>query len=297
MDVELPDSINETVPPKERLELAKKIEHEYEEASKLLKKKQYKEALKRYKLVFSQEAQPYFHFPSREIARLMKGYPPAVTVIRRWRNDKEKLIMSEKFDLTLIRQWRELNSCVGEEKRTLEVFLKLKERGATEKTLHALLSHVWKSFARSKKYDVLASYMPDLGFRLLVHATEYDGMTLFPRDKGTSTGAKMQRRWEFDYHVDYMLHEGTLSYEIALGLGMKSVANAFAKKILGVETSDRAYAGLIRGAIRARAYDEAATLFGAAKTEFTSRKLRACFKTIRRLPKSYLARLNVKPLR
>lgn len=292
MALETKDSSNETTPIQARLELSKKVEHEYEEASKLLRRKLYKESLRKYKWVFSQEATADLFLDAREIMTLLKGYPPAITILKRWRNDKEKLIRSEKCDLPLIRQWRDLNECLGEKERTLEVFLEMREAGADERTLRHLLSNVWERFAKAKNYEALKNYLPSLGTYILLHAMEYDAAILFPRDE--SKGAM---RWDIEYHTDYMLNDGTLSYEVALGVRMKLVASEFAKKILGVETSDRAYAGLIRSAIRARCYDEAIALFTEAKIAFGLRRLRKSLKAIRRLPKSRLAQVGLKPAR
>src|SRR5438105_4907615 len=105
MDVEVPDATVEMTSPQERLALAQRIQAEHAEASKLLNEKSYREALKKYKWVFSQKSKPEFSLSTAEINKLMKGYAPAIKVIKRWRNDKEKLIMAEKFDLSLIRDW------------------------------------------------------------------------------------------------------------------------------------------------------------------------------------------------
>ncbi len=289
----MPDAAIEAMSPQERIALAQRIQTEQEEASELLNNKMYKEALKKYKWVFSQQIESKAFLSASDVNKLMKGYPPAIKVIRRWRNDKEKLILAERFDLSLVSDWSRLNTCLGEENRTLEVFLKLKASGAKERLLHVILNTLWKNFARTKEYKALDTYLPHLGFHVLLHATEYDSMRLFPRHEDS----KANLRWDLQRHLNYMLDEGTLSYEVALGLGRKSVAFELAKKILSVESSDRAYAGLVRSAIRARSNEEAVALFKEAKESFSARQLRKTLKEIRRLPKAHLSELGISRLR
>jgi hypothetical protein len=85
-----------------------------------------------------------------------------------------------------------------------------------------------------------------------------------------------------------LIEDGPLKYEVALGLKEMHVADVFAQKILGVETSDRVYASLIRAAIRARAYTEAIALYDRARSQFTLRRLRYSNKVIKTLPKKHL---------
>jgi hypothetical protein len=153
--------------------------------------------------------------------------------------------------------------------------------------LNDILNETWQSFVRSKNYDVLASYLPTLGFHLLSHATEYDSTVLFPKQRGMT---EIQQLKYLEYQVNYMLREGILIYEAALGLGNKRVAFEFARKILGVQTSDLVYAGLIKAAIRARAFEEAMDLFNEAKGVFSIRKLRNSSDAIKLIPKPHKGR-------
>lgn len=284
-------TIEEKNSPRERIALEQRVSQEYDTAFKLLKKKSYKEALKKYKWVFSQPSRPERFLSTREIVRLIKGYPPALKVIKRWRNDKEKLIRAGKCDLLLINEWRDLNSGLGETNRSLEVFLKLKSAGADANLLKDIVRLIWVHFARAKEYNVLADYLPHLGFSIIHHAIQHDSMILFPDEEEDSNES---RAWERDYHKTFMMEDGILSYEVALGLGKKSIAREFAKKILSVETSDRAFAGLIRAAIRTRSYDDAVNQYRAARDAFTPRKLKNTLKQIRRLPKSHLSQLRIR---
>lgn len=279
----MPDAIKEITPPQQRLDSSRLLESEFKQALELLRNKNYKGALKKFKWVFSHDHVPGRFLSSGEITNLLKGYPTAVTVIRRWRNDKEKLILVGKVDLPLIRDWCLLNNCLREKDRTIAVFLKLKDSGANERLLHDILNEVWPSFAKTKNYNVLSGYLSTLGFHVLLHATEYDSLTLFPDHRDLS---KELRRLEFERHIQFMLTKGTLSYEVALGLNYQSVASEFAKKILQVESSDRAYAGLIKAAIRAGSYEEATKLFDEARSAFSLRRLRKCATEMKRLPKA-----------
>jgi hypothetical protein len=281
MNEQMPDKITELVAPQNRLELERKVEDEYEAARTLLKDKHYKEALKKFKWVFATQASHDLFLRPSEIVKLAKNYPPAGAVIKRWRNDKERLVIAQKADTTLVRQWDTLNTCLGEKERTCDVFLSLQAAGAHDELLHSILNHIWERLARSKKYDLLQAYLPTLGFHLLLHAVDYDSLILFP---GHRKLTKDRRREDLDRHIAYILQKGSLSYEVALGLGEKRVAAEFAKKILSIETSDRAYAGLITGAVSAHAYPEAAAMFDDAKGKFSLRRLRHSSKAIRAMP-------------
>jgi hypothetical protein len=289
MDEGLPDKIKERVSPQIRLDVERHVESEYEVARTLLRDGLFKEALKKFKWVFANDSSHHLFLPRTEIVKLTKNYPPAGAVIKRWRNDKERLVMEQKADSTLISQWNTLNSCLGEKDRTSDVFLKLEAADADEQLQHSILSHIWEKMARSKKYDHLKGYLPTLGFHLLLHAVEYDSLILFP---GHGKLTKNQRRDDIKRHVAYFLHDGPISYEVALGLGEKHVAAEFAKKILAFETSDRVYASLIKGAVRARAYPEAAALFNEAKEKFSLRRLRYSSRAVKAIPKSKLVHLG-----
>jgi hypothetical protein len=289
MDEAVPDKIKELIAPQNRLELQRWVESEYEAARKLLRERQYKEALKKFKCVFANDAGYRLFLDNREIINLVKNYAPAGAVIKRWRNDKERLVLEQKADLALIRQWDTLNSCLKEKDRTIDVLLKLQAEGADEQLLNSILNCTWERLALTRRYDVLKDYLDSLGFHLLLHALDYDSDVLFPHHRKMTNSA---RKDDMQRHVSYLLQEGTLSYEVALGLGEKHIASEFAKKILSVETSDRCYASLIKGAIRARNYPEAKAMFMDAQKHFSLRRLRYCSKAIKAMPKSEFAKLS-----
>lgn len=186
MDSLLPNSLTETVPPEERLAALKHVESEFEQASQLLKKKAYKDALRKYKWVFSQPCSAELHISERDIKNLVRHYRPAHTVVKRWCKDKERLILAGKVDLPLICQWQTLYACLGEKKRAHALHAKLEASGAKKESLHFILSDIWQDFAKARKYDVLKDYLPSLGFYLILHATEYDGLILFPNCRSQS---------------------------------------------------------------------------------------------------------------
>jgi hypothetical protein len=289
MKYELPEELKEQVAPQARLNAKKRIDEEFAIAQTLLGEGRYKEALKKFKWVFANDASYDLFLPGREITKLCKNYPPAATVIKRWRNDKEKLLIQHNGDSKLIGQWDTLNSCLGEKNRTLEVFMQLEASGAPKRLRHSILYRIWQRIARAKKYEMLREYLPTLGFHLLLNAVEYDSLVLFP---GHRKLGKKDRSYELARHVLYALGDGTMCCEVAFALGDKRVATAFASKILSIECSDRVYAGLIKAAIRARAYTEAIALFNDARDKFTPRRLRQSNKAIKALPKRQLALLN-----
>jgi len=275
------DNVKEPVAPQSRIDLERRVEAEYKAALVLLKEKHYKQALRKFKWVFANEASSDLFLPSTEIRKLVKNYPPAAAVIKRWRNDKERLVLAQNADLTLVGQWDTLNSCLGEKKRTMEVYFKLEAAGAPEELLHDILNEIWESLARARKYEKLKGYLPTLGFHLLLHSIEFDSAMLFP---GHRKQSKKEWQHEIERHIEYLLDKGSMSYEVALGLGEKRAAAVFAKKILGVETSDRAYAILIKSAVRARAYPEALAHFAEAKEKFSLRRLKNSSQAIKAIP-------------
>jgi hypothetical protein len=290
MDEAVFNKIRESVAPQNRLDLQRQVESEYAAAEKLLEEQKYKDALQKFKWVFANDAGHRLFLYGPEITKLIKNYPPAGAVIKRWRNDKERLVLEQKADSTVIRQWNTLNSCLKDKDRTINVFLKLQVNGADKQLLHAILNCTWERLALAKRYALLKDYLDSLGFHVFLHALEYDSLVLFPKHQKLS---QRQRKESLQRHVEYLLQRGTLSYEVALGLGEKHIASEFAKKILSVETSDRFYAGLIKGAVRARAYPEAKAMFVDAKGKFSLRQLRFSLKAIRTMPKSEFARLSM----
>lgn len=289
MKDDLPDNLKEQVAPQTRLAAEKRIEEEYAIAQTLLKERRYKEALKKFKWVFANDASYDVFLSSRDITKLCKNYPPAAAVIKRWRNDKEKLLIERNADSKLIGQWDTLNSCLGEKNRTFDVFMQLVAAGAHKELCQSILYHIWQRVAIAKKYEMLRDYLPTLGFHLLLNAIQFDSLNLFPGHRSLN---KKQRTEELARHVRYALGDGTMSCEVAFGLGEKRVAEAFVAKILSIECSDRVYAGLLKGAIRARAYPEAIALYKDARNKFSLRRLRQSNKAIRTLPKKQLALLD-----
>ncbi len=267
------------------LDLNRQIESEYVAARQLLRRNYYKQALKKFKWVFSNDTTSNIFLSRHDAAKLVKHYAPAKTLIKRWRNAKERLVLARKADSRIIDQWATLNSVLGEKERTMNVFLKLKP-GDDDDLIHDFLNRLWMIFARSQNYEVLRNYLPTLGFHVLLHAIEYDGIILFPSQGRLS---RTTRQWEVEIHRAYMLYQGTVSYEVALALGEKHVAAEFAKKILGVQSNDTVFARLITGAIRAHAFSEAIALFESAKTQLSIRKLPESLKAIEKIPKRWRA--------
>lgn len=289
MDEDVTDNFRELVTPQDRLELERRLQREYAEAHKLLKECRYKDALKKFKWVFAKDLGDKLFLDNREIVALTKNYPPSKAVIKRWRNDKERLVLEQKADSSLVNQWHNLNLSLKEQNRTIDVLIKLQNKAADERLIHSILGCTWKKLAVAKRYSAIRGYLESLGFHLLLHAVQYDTAVLFPN---YIKWTKRQQKEDIQRHFRYLLEDGVLSYEVALGLGEKHIASEFAKKILSVETSDRCYASLIKAAIRARTYPEARAMFEDAQKHFAPRRLRYSSKVIKTLPKTELAKLN-----
>ena len=289
MKDEFADKLTEKEDPQSRLAAAKLTNEEFTLAQALLKQGQFKEALKKFKWAFANDPSSKLFLPRSSISKLCKNYAPATKAVRRWRNDKEKLLTDQGGDFTLIQQWDTLNECLGEKDRTLNVFMRMQTDKADEKLLSAIRGCIWQRLARARRYDLLKDHLYKLGFRLLLNAVQHDSLVLFPTHRKMS---KKQRGEEFARHIEFALNDGALSCEVAFGLGDKRVAAVFIAKLLSIECSDRVYAALIKAAIRARSYSDAVAIYREAKEKFSSRQLRQSNKVIKTLPKRQLALLN-----
>jgi len=281
MSEELRKQLEEQRVPQERLDHEKKIAREFAAATALLKKKKYKEALRKFKWVFSNTTEAKCFLSRREIRNLAKHYAPAASLIRRWRSDKERLVIAQQADSEVIREWDILNECLGEKQRTIDVLRKLTAAGADDEILHSILWHVWEQLARSRRYEELRPFLPTLGWLLLLHIVDYDSELWFPRNRNWT---KTRVKEEFSRMRDQIADEGPLIYEVALGLGKENLAEELSNRVLSVERSDRVYASLIKGAIRTRVYPAAESLFGDAKKHLSTRQLRYSLKAIKTIP-------------
>jgi hypothetical protein len=283
MSEELRKQLEEQTVPQKRLDQGRKIASEFAAATALLREKKYKEALRKFKWVFSNTTETKYFLSSREIRSLAKHYAPGASVIRRWRNDKERLVIAKQADSNVISEWDILNECLGEKQRTIDVFRKLTAAGADDEILHKIFWHIWKHLARSRKYEELRPFLRTLGWLLLLHIVDYDCETWFPRSRNWT---KTQVKEEFSRMRNQIADEGPLICEVALGLGEASLAEELSNRVLSVERSDRVYASLIKGAIRTRIYPAAQSLFGDAKSHLSTRQLRLSAKVVRTIPKS-----------
>lgn len=283
---DLPAQTTTASSPKDRLEHDKKVEAEFKAARNLIEEHRYSAALKKVKWVFAnnkEKSSIFFYF---DITDLVRNYPPARVAAKRWRNDKEKLIVEHRADGDLIREWIKLNEILREPKRTYEVIFKVAQATESEEYRQTLTLQIWKQLARNRKYDLLKNCLQDMVLRVLLKANDHDGETLFP----DPNDSKDRKRWKRESLLDYMRNEGCLAYEVALGLGEKKVAAVFAKKILSVETNDAMFARLIRAAIRAKDYEEAVQVYQLARETFTKRRLSKSTKMLKSMPKTRLAK-------
>lgn len=273
--------IREKKSPEERLRLESSVEREFQLAKKLLKEKKYKEALKKFKLVYSQPLAPNhsLSLPEAELKTLIRRYAPAERVVRRWRNDKEKLILRGIADLELLRDWNALNLCLKESNRIEVVFYKLERVPENEDVIESILGEIWPKLAKSKKYNEIGSYLRTLAWFVFLHVSEYESQRLFPRSE---SGAS--QRMVSKYMVEEIATKDPLVYEVALGLGSVEIAGHLCRKILSVEASDRTYGMLINGALRTKHFDEAERLFSEARMKLKRYPL--CKKAVQRAPKS-----------
>jgi len=275
--------LSEQTVPQERLDHEKKIATQFGIAKTLLKQKKYKEALRKFRWVFSNSLETDCFPTDREIRSLAKNYAPAAAVIRRWRNDKERLIVAQEADSDVIRQWMTLNESLGENLHTIDVFHKLQAADANHHILDSILWRIWEKLVRTGQYEALRSFLPTLGWMLLLHIAEYDIEVWFPRGRDWTT---VQIEEEITRKKQEIGEEGPLIFEVAIALAESSIADEFAKRLLVFEHSDLMYAKLIKSAVRARAYSTAEMLFEDAKKSLSKGQWNNSSKAIAAIPSS-----------
>ncbi|MFN8656601.1 MAG: hypothetical protein U0105_09700 [Candidatus Obscuribacterales bacterium] len=283
MTSRLPPKLREATPPKKRLARERELASELDDARRLLKAKNYRQAFAKYKAIFSSPEGAEFFLSRAEITKLSKNHPPALVTLKRWRNQKEKLIEMGKADSEVVRDWQILNVCLKEPQRTLAVFDKLKNSGCDEEVLDSILWHIWKQLLRARRYEDLRGHLRTLGWLTILHVGEYDADIWFPRKLATNKEAAA--RWTHA-QAARIRDDGALTFEIALALKETLAANMLKEKILSVDSSDLAYSALIKAAVRARDYGEASDLYDAAKSALGSRRVRHSTQAVKRIPKS-----------
>lgn len=280
-------SLKEKRSPAERLSVEDALEREFEDAQRLLQKKAYRESFKKFKWIFANSGASHFRLTDSEIKNFLKHYPPAIRVIRKWRNDKENLLLSGQSDGELIREWMMLNSCLKENHRTESCLRKLKENDENEDAVHSILWTLWPKFVRARKYEEIRSFLRTLAWLVFLHVSDLDSENLFGERTPKAT---------FKARINHMRKEivekDCLVFEAALGLGDKYIANLVSKKILSVEASDQSYANLISGACRTRNFDEAEQLFDEACNKLKRHPF--CNRVVKKVPKAQAYRFKKK---
>lgn len=287
-----PDTSAASPSAKERAELERRVQEELETVEALIGDKKYALAMKKLKWIFANSKDRFLLVhASDSIRTLVRNYQPAHVAVRRWRSDKEKLIVSQRADRQVIDEWQNLNEILRERKRTFEVLVKLSEEADSEDFRRQVIDFIWKKLARQRRYSLLTDKLWGLGLSLLNHEMESTRDKLFPNAYGIQL-SRWTRAWNKKFQLEYMRDEGCLTYEVALALGEKKAAAVFAKKILSVETSDAMLARLIKAAIRAKDYEEAVNVYKNALETFSKRRLQKSTKILKTMPKTKLAKFT-----
>ncbi len=268
--------------PQDLVAKRKLIESKLEEAKEHLQAKRYSESLKTFRWIFANCDSEKVFLYSGDAQRLAKKYPPAQKLLRRWRNDKEKLIIAGNADRRLISEWSNLNESLNEKNRTLTVFRKLISNGVDKDFLSALYAAVWEQLYAARSYEEIRAYLPSLGWYLFLHASDVDSKILFPDE----TESKAQQKYWLGWARDTLINHGTKVFEIALGLNEIEAAHTFSRKLTTAETSDRCYSLLVKAACRAKNYDEAQDLFEDALHRVKNRRIPLTRKAILKVPKT-----------
>lgn len=269
-----PARLKEKVPPEQRLALELDARNNMQLAQNLLKDRKYKEAFKQFKhALASAEGTRTFPKPS-DMAKLARNYRPALVALRQWRAQKEKLIFAGSADSTVFYQWRALNDCLNEKDRVLAVFRKLRAADANPDVLKSFYWTLWERLVKLKQYEELRPFFRTLGWRTLLHVSEYAAQKWFPRDR------------PFADSLQTIVIEGALVYETAIALKLYESANVIVEKLLSVDDGDATYAALITAARRARAKQQAQALYVQARERLGARRVSKSRKALGPLAKS-----------
>lgn len=265
--------LKEKVPPAKRLALEQEAQTNMAVARRLLKERKYKEAFKQFKHALT-AGEGVNTFPqSAEMAKLAKNYRPALVALKRWRNQKEKLVISGQADSAVFYEWECLNDCLKENDRVLKVFRKLRASGANEEILKSFYWTLWERLVKERQYEDLRQFFSTLGWLTLHHVSQYHAQKWFPRDRSIANTAQS------------IIMDGALVYETAVALHECGSAHILVEKLLSVDDSDATYAALISSARRARAKQQAQALYEEALERLGPRRVRKSRKALGSLAK------------
>ena len=274
MPKQLPANLKEQVPPEKRIALDQRSRINVQLARTLLREKNYKEAFKQFKRALATPDGTDLFPNTADMAKLARNYRPAMAALKRWRDQKEKLILAQTADSTVIYQWQTLNVCLKDRDRILTVFRNLQTAGADEELLAPFYSMIWKRLVKKKQYPELTQFFKTLGWMTLLDVSDYHAEKWFPRENSLS---KSPQR---------IIEDGALFYETAIALNENDSANVILEKLLSVDDSDSTYALLIKAARRARAKDSARALFQQARERLGARRVRKSRQALGALIKS-----------
>jgi hypothetical protein len=273
MAKQYPPKLKEKVPPEQRLALEQNAQSNMQVARRLLNDKNYKEAFKQFKHALV-TAEGTDIFPrSAEMAELARNYRPALAALKRWRIQKERLILAQTADSKVISQWETLNDCLNEKDRSLTVFRKLQAAGADEDLLNSFYWKLWRRLVKEKGYEDLRPFFNTLGWLTLSHVSDHHAEKWFP-----SKGSYVRTH-------EKIIKDGALVYETAIALQKYDSAKVIVDKLLSVEDTDATYAALITAARRARARDEAKALYQQARERLGAHRVRKSTKALGPLAK------------
>jgi len=274
MPKQLSATLKEQVPPEKRLAMGQQSRNNFQLARKLLRDKKYKEAFKQFKHALA-AADGNDVFPNKaEMAKLARNYRPAMVALKRWRNQKEKLIFALAADSTIVSQWAILNDSLNERDRILTVFRKLRDAGADEELLDSFYWNIWERLVQKKQYEELREFFSTLGWMTLLDVSEHHTEKWFPRERA------------LELPPEKIIGNGALVYETAIALNENDAANVILEKLLSVDDSDSTYAALIKAARRARAKEPARELFQQAQERLGARRVRKSRQALGALIKS-----------
>jgi hypothetical protein len=199
----------------------------------LVREGKYEEALDRYL---------WFHDHALEHSRSMVGvrlsfalsnwkklgdvYPPALTAMKKTRDDKTALIEQKKGNRSLFQDVMALNRTLNEDKKTIELFRKLDQDQKT------LAKQCWISAKRvvikAKAYDLAKKYITNPMDEFAKAKKRYDRMNAMPKQQ--NLGQRMKAVHDRKFVTDTLL-----LIDLAVGLDKVNVAKeiqAEASKIL-----------------------------------------------------------------
>ena len=272
-------------PPSARQVTKADLDERFASARSLARQGKYEEALRDYLFVFdnSRGVGSYggvrLSYVPGEIAGLGEKYPPALLALRERRDEREGLILAGRAGFDEIHELTSLNQYLGEAKRSVELYDKVKKLGpAWAEARDDLLGLIWEDLVEAKRYDEVGGKVVQLAKRVAGQIAEYQINQDFP------TGDVFDRPEYKAFLRMSVLRDGGRAFEVLLAVKKDEEAERLVNWLLVFQSDGQMFANLVDHAVKSGRSDVARDLvqrgLKALKTERDLEDLRAAEKRI-----------------